>query len=35
MFKQDNSKAPNGFGIIDLILLIVLLSVIFVSIYKG
>ncbi len=33
MFKQDYRKDRNGFGIVDLILLIVLLSAIYVTFY--
>jgi hypothetical protein len=35
MWRQDYSKDKNGFGIVDLVLLIVLLSVIFVSVNAG
>ncbi len=35
MWRQDYSKDKNGFGIVDLVLFIVLLSVIFVSVNAG
>ncbi len=35
MWRHDYSKDKNGFGIVDLVLLIVLLSVIFVSVNAG
>jgi hypothetical protein len=35
MWRQDYSKDKNGFGIVDLVLLIILLSVIFVSVNAG
>ncbi len=33
MFKQDYKKDKTGFGLVDMVLLIVLLSVVYVSIY--
>lgn len=33
MFKQDFKKDRTGFGLVDMVLLIVLLSVVYVSVY--